>query len=118
MDYLPFVLLAVFAVLLWNQSRNRKKQAQQLAAALEPGCEVMLSSGIFAVVEAIADDRVIVTTAGSTKLEVVRGAIVRVTKSAAESKPAVKTPAATASRAAAKRSAPAAKKPAAKAVKK
>jgi hypothetical protein len=78
----------------------------------------MLSSGIFAVVEAIADDRVIVTTAGSTKLEVVRGAIVRVTKSAAESKPAVKTPAATASRAAAKRSAPAAKKPAAKAVKK
>jgi preprotein translocase YajC subunit len=113
MDYLPFVLLAVFAVLLWNQSRNRKKQAQQLAAALEPGCEVMLSSGIFAVVEAIADDRVIVTTAGSTKLEVVRGAIVRVTKPASVAKPA-----ATASRAAAKRSAPVAKKPAAKAVKK
>jgi len=118
MDYLPFVLLAVFAVLLWSQSRNRKKQAQQLAAALEPGCEVMLSSGIFAVVEAIADDRVIVTTAGSTKLEVVRGAIVRVTKSAAQAKPAVKKPAATASRAATKLSTPAAKKPAAKAVKK
>ena len=116
MDYLPFVLLAVFAVLLWNQSRNRKKQAEQLAAALEPGCEVMLSSGIFAVVEAIADDRLIVTTAGSTKLEVVRGAVLRVTKPAAEVKPAAKKT--TTSRATAKRSTAVAKKPAAKAVKK
>lgn len=118
MDYLPLVLLAVFAVLIWNQSRNRKKQAQQLAAALEPGCEVMLSSGIYAVVDAIADDRLIVTTAGSSKLEVVRGAVVRVTKSAAEAKPVAKKTTATTSRAAAKRSTPVAKRPAAKAVKK
>lgn len=118
MDYLPLVLLAVFAVLIWNQSRNRKKQAQQLAAALEPGCEVMLSSGIFAVVDAIADDRLIVTTAGSSKLEVVRGAVMRVTKSAAEAKSVTKKPAATTSRAAAKRTTTVAKKPAAKAAKK
>jgi preprotein translocase YajC subunit len=85
-DFLPLALLAVFVVLIWNQSRNRKKQAQQLAASLEPGCEVMLSSGIIASVEAIAEDRVIVLTAGSTKLEVVRGAVVRVTKSASEAK--------------------------------
>ena len=91
-NLLPILLIAVFAVMLFVQSRNRKKQAATMAAALEPGCEVVLTAGIFATVEAIADDRLIVTTAGSTKLEIARGAVVRVTKAASENKiPAAKT---------------------------
>jgi preprotein translocase YajC subunit len=91
---LPVLLIAVFAVMLFVQSRNRKKQAATMAAALEPGCEVVLTAGIFATVEAIADDRLIVTTAGSTKLEIARGAVVRVTKSAKDNKGVAPKPAA------------------------
>ena len=93
-NLLPVLLIAVFAVMLFIQSRNRKKQAAQMAESLAPGCEVVLSAGIFATVDAIADDRLIVTTAGSTKLEIARGAVVRVTKSAADNQSSSK-PAAT-----------------------
>jgi len=86
-NFMLFVLLGVFAVMLFVQSRNRRKQAATMAASLEPGCEVVLTSGIYATVEAIADDRLIVSTAGSTKLEIARGAVVRITKSAADNKP-------------------------------
>jgi preprotein translocase subunit YajC len=86
-NLLPVLLIAVFAVMLFVQSRNRKKQAAQMAESLAPGCEVVLSAGIFATVDAIADDRLMVTTAGSTKLEIARGAVVRVTKSAADNAP-------------------------------
>ena len=105
-----FILLGVFAVMLFVQSRNRRKQAAAMASSLEPGCEVVLTSGIYATVEAIADDRLIVTTAGSTKLEIARGAIVRITKSASDNKP--KTSSATAKVAASRAAKPVAKKPA------
>ena len=87
-NLLPVLLIAVFAVMLFVQSRNRRKQAAAMAASLEPGCEVVLTSGIYATVDAIADDRLMVTTAGSTKLEIARGAVVRVTKTAADNTPA------------------------------
>jgi preprotein translocase subunit YajC len=80
------LLLGVFAVMLFVQSRNRRKQAAAMASALEPGCEVVLTSGIYATVDAIADDRLIVTTAGTTTIEIARGAIVRITRPASENK--------------------------------
>jgi len=86
-NLLPVLLIAVFAVMLFVQSRNRRKQAAAMSESLEPGCEVVLTSGIYATVEAIADDRLIITTAGTTKLEIARGAVVRVTKTAADNKP-------------------------------
>lgn len=112
------LLLGVFAVMLFVQSRNRRKQAAAMASALEPGCEVVLTSGIYATVDAIADDRLIVTTAGTTKIEIARGAIVRITRPASENKA---NTSAAASKVAAAKAAPkassaraAAKKPAAK----
>lgn len=94
---LLFVMVAFMAVLMWNSSRTRKKQAAELAAKLEVGAEVMLGSGVFGTIEAIADDRVVIKSAGST-LEVARAAVARVSKSAAdnaaEAKPAAKKPAA------------------------
>jgi preprotein translocase subunit YajC len=84
------VMVGFMGLLLWNSSRSRKKQAAQLAAQLEIGAEVMLGSGIFGTIEAIADDRVILLS-GTSTLEVARAAISRVSKSAQDNKPAAKT---------------------------
>lgn len=72
-----FAMIAMMGVLLWNSSRQRKKQAQLLAEQLEIGVEVMLGSGIYGTVESIAADRLVINSAGST-LEVARGAVARV----------------------------------------
>jgi preprotein translocase YajC subunit len=80
------VMVGFMGLLLWNSSRSRKKQAAQL----EIGAEVMLGSGIFGTIEAIADDRVILLS-GTSTLEVARAAISRVSKSAQDNKPAAKT---------------------------
>lgn len=86
------VMVGFMALLMWNSSRNRKKQAAALAEKLAIGAEVMLGSGIFGTIEAIADDRIVVKS-GTSTLEVARGAIARVTKTADENaavaKPAV-----------------------------
>ncbi len=115
------VMVGFMALLMWNSSRNRKKQAAALAEKLAIGAEVMLGSGIYGTIEAIADDRIVVKS-GTSTLEVARGAIARVTKSAEENSPAVKVVAAkktTPAKAAAKPAAkPAVKKPAAAAAKK
>ena len=80
-NYLLIGMLAVFVGLLFVQSRNRKKQANQMQEGLKPGAEVMLTSGIIGTVVAVAGDRVIITTAGTTKIEVASGAVLRVLKS-------------------------------------
>jgi len=81
------VMVGFMGLLMWNSSRNRKKQAAALAEKLAIGAEVMLGSGIYGTIEAIADDRIVVKS-GTSTLEVARGAIARVTKSADENKPA------------------------------
>jgi preprotein translocase subunit YajC len=91
------VMVGFMGLLLWNSSRSRKKQAALLAAKLEIGAEVMLGSGIYGTIEAIADDRVILRS-GTSTLEVARAAISRVTKAAQENKPAAKTAAKPAAR--------------------
>lgn len=91
------VMVGFMGLLLWNSSRSRKKQAAQLAAQLEIGAEVMLGSGVYGTIEAIADDRVILRS-GTSTLEVARAAISRVTKAAQENKPAAKTTAKPAAR--------------------
>ncbi len=81
-NYLLVGMLAVFVGLLFVQSRNRKKQATQMQEGLKPGAEVMLTSGIIGSVVAVAGDRVVITTAGTTKIEVATGAVLRVLKAA------------------------------------
>lgn len=107
------VMIAFMAVLMWNSSRTRKKQAAELASRLEVGAEVMLGSGIYGTVEALADDRIVIKSSNST-LEVARAAVARVTKSAADNAPETKAPATAKKAAPAKKAATAAKKPAAK----
>ena len=76
-DILLLVFVAGFALLMWNNSRKRKKVAQEMQAQLQPGTEVMLSSGIFATIVSTTDDRVTVTS-GTSTFVVIRNAIVRV----------------------------------------
>jgi len=108
--YLPFLLIIVFALFMFMQSRKAKRNAQDLENSVQLGAEVMLGGGIIANVDAIAGDRVLVTTAGKTQIEVTKRAIVRVLAAPSE----VKAAAPVVKKAAAKKVA--SKKPAAKPV--
>jgi preprotein translocase subunit YajC len=76
-DILLLLFVAAFALLMWNNGRKRKKAAQELQSNLQPGTEVMLSSGIFATIISTAEDRVTVSS-GTSTLVVAKGAIMRV----------------------------------------
>lgn len=110
MDFIPLLIAGAMIVFMVMSSRKRKAQAAEMASKVAVGAKVMLTSGIYGDVTSLSDDRVVIKSAGSTSLEVARGAVARVIenapeKKAAETKAAVK-------KAPAKK--PAAKKPAAK----
>ena len=109
-QYLLLGMLAVFVGLLFVQSRNRKKQAAALQENLKPGSEVMLTSGIIGTVEAVAGDRIVIVTAGTTKIEVASGAVLRVIKTETAPAAAASNAAKRASRAVAAKKAPTAPK--------
>lgn len=103
-QFLPLLIAGAMIVFMISSSRKRKAQATELASKLAVGAKVMLSSGIYGEITSINDDRVTLKSAGSTSLEVAKGAVMRVIENAPEKKAA----------AAVKASKPAAKKPAAK----
>ncbi len=86
MDYIPLLIAGAMIVFMITSSRKRKAAAAQMASKVAPGAKVMLSSGIYAEVISVADDRAVVKSAGSTSLEVAKGAIVRVIENAPEKK--------------------------------
>ncbi|MEO7981791.1 MAG: preprotein translocase subunit YajC [Sporichthyaceae bacterium] len=72
---LPFALILVaFYFLILRPQRARARQAGQLQARLEPGVEIMTTSGIYGRVTEIRED--------SLLLEVAPGTIIRVAKAA------------------------------------
>ena len=93
-DLILLVFVAGLFALMWNNGRKRKKAAAELQNNLVAGTEVMLSSGIFATVVAVAEDRITVTS-GTSTLVVAKGAIMRVLPSELKpveaKKPAAKT---------------------------
>lgn len=126
-----FAAIGFLVVMMFLNSRKRKKQQDELSSALKQGASVMLTSGIYGVIVAVADDRFVIETAPGATLNVAKGAVARIVDApmvsvaapaAAKSvKPAVKAaPKAAATKTAAKPAAkkPAAKKPAASAAKK
>ena len=54
----------------------------------------MLSSGIYGEITSVSEDRITVVTAGTTKLEVAKGAVIRVVENAPAKKAAAKSTAA------------------------
>ena len=76
---LPIIGIGVlFWLLIIRPQSKRQKALAKLQGSLEPGNEVMLTSGLFGVVERIADDRLHLRVAEGVTLEVVRGAVANV----------------------------------------
>jgi len=101
-QYLPLLIAGAMIVFMITSSRKRKTQAAEMASKVAVGATVMLSSGIYGEITNVTDDRIIIKSAGTTTLEVAKGAVVRVVDNAPEKKAAAKT------------AKPAAKKPVAK----
>ncbi|MEP6665690.1 MAG: preprotein translocase subunit YajC [Nocardioidaceae bacterium] len=73
---LPIALLLVLLYLLViRPARKRAQQVSTLQSALSVGDEVMLSSGIYAQVVAVEDDKVRVSVADGVVVTVHRGAV-------------------------------------------
>lgn len=86
MDFIPLLIAGAMIVFMITSSRKRKSQAAQMASKVLPGAKVMLSSGIYGDVTSVSDDRVVIKSAGSTSLEVAKGAVIRVIENAPEKK--------------------------------
>ena len=75
MDYILLGVLAVMILLLVQQNRLRKKDAENLVKSLEVGATVILHSGIKGTVSAIEGEDLVIESTPKTKLRVVRGAV-------------------------------------------
>jgi preprotein translocase subunit YajC len=73
---LPIILIAFMGFLLFNSSRQRKRQAQLIEQASVVGQEVMLGSGIYGTITKVDGDRVTLKS-GTSTLVVAKGAIAR-----------------------------------------
>lgn len=75
----PLVLiLAVFYFLILRPQRRRQQALASTQAALQPGAEVMLTSGIFGRVASLDDETVQLEVSPGTTVKVSRAAVVRV----------------------------------------
>jgi preprotein translocase subunit YajC len=89
-----FGMIAVLLVFMFMSSNKRKKAAAETASKVVVGARIMLTSGIYGEITEINDDRITLKSAGSTVLEVAKGAVARVVENAPEKKAAAKKPAA------------------------
>lgn len=72
----PFVaVLVIFWLLIIRPAQRQRKQTAALQANLAVGDRVMLTSGIFATVVELLDDRVRVSVSDGVVIDVVRGAV-------------------------------------------
>jgi preprotein translocase subunit YajC len=86
LDYILLGVLAVMILLLVQQNRKRKKDAENLLSSLAVGANVILHSGIKGTVTAINGDDLIIESTPKTKLVVVRGAVRAIAPAVTEEK--------------------------------
>ena len=86
MDYILLGVLAVMILLLVQQNRKRKKDAENLLSSLAVGTNVILHSGIKGTVTEINGDDLIIESTPKTKLVVVRGAVRAIAPAVTEEK--------------------------------
>ena len=86
MDYILLGVLAVMILLLVQQNRKRKKEAQSLISALAVGANVILHSGIKGTVTAIDGDDIVIESTPKTKLVVVKAAVRAIAPAVTEEK--------------------------------
>ena len=73
---LPIIGIALlFWLLIIRPQSKRQKAVQSMQAGLQPGTEVMLTSGIFGTLERVEDDAVWVRVAEGVTLKAAKGAV-------------------------------------------
>jgi preprotein translocase subunit YajC len=73
---LPIIGIALlFWLLIIRPQSRRQKAVVAMQSALEPGAEVMLTSGVYGTVERIEDDRIWLRVAEGVTLTVAKGAV-------------------------------------------
>ena len=88
-QFLPLVAIALlFWLLVVRPASRRQKAIAQQQASLQPGQEVMLSSGIFGTVVSLHDDRIRLEIAPGIQIEVARAAVGTVVRPTDEIDPA------------------------------
>jgi preprotein translocase subunit YajC len=76
---LPIIgIVLLFWLLIIRPQSKRQKALAALQGGLAPGNQVMLSSGLYGVVDRIEDDRVHLRVAEGVVIEVARGAVANV----------------------------------------
>jgi preprotein translocase subunit YajC len=86
LDYILLGVLAVMILLLVQQNRKRKKDAESLLNSMEVGSEVILHSGIKGTITEIDGDDLVIESTPKTKLRVVKQAVRGITPKPAEGK--------------------------------
>ena len=74
---LPLLIVVVYMLFIVPQAR-RRKQAATLRREVEPGAEVMLTSGLYGTVVELDGDTVVIEVAEGVRLRYARGAVARV----------------------------------------
>ena len=76
MNYLPLIgIVLLFWLFLIRPQSRRQKELRSMQSSLSVGDEVMLTSGVFATVSAVADDHLLVEIADGVVIKVVPAAI-------------------------------------------
>ena len=75
---IPLLLFGFLYVAVILPQSRRRKQAATLQRSVEPGSQVMLTSGLFATVVEIDDDTVTVQAAPGVELRFAKAAVLRV----------------------------------------
>ncbi|MGZ5398493.1 MAG: preprotein translocase subunit YajC [Nocardioides sp.] len=78
-SFLPIIGIALlFWLLIIRPQSRRQKAVVAMQSALEPGSDVMLSSGIFGTLVKVEDDHVLLRVADGVTLKVMKGAVANV----------------------------------------
>lgn len=76
---LPFIGIALlFWLFIIRPQSRRQKAVATMQSALEPGAEVMLSSGLYGRLEQVVDDHVMLRVADGVTLKFAKGAVANV----------------------------------------
>jgi preprotein translocase subunit YajC len=76
---LPIIGIALlFWLLIIRPQSRRQKAVVAMQSALEPGTEVMLSSGVYGRLQQVEDDHVMLRVADGVVLKVAKGAVANV----------------------------------------
>jgi preprotein translocase subunit YajC len=78
---LPIIAIAlIFWLLIIRPQTRRQRELLQMQSALSAGDEVLLSSGVFGTVVAIADTHLMVSIAPGVEIKVARGAVAQIVR--------------------------------------